>query len=286
MTKEISMSKTIALLNPGEMGAAVGACLAGRGNRVRWASEGRSSATRKRADAAGLEDVQTVKRALDGAEIVLSICPPHAARDVAREVAALGFRGIYVDANAVAPATVREVGSIVSGAGARWIDGGIVGSAPGPKSSTRLYLAGDDAADFAALFKGSYLNAVVLDGPLGSASALKVCYAAWTKGSTALLADIRSLAQAEGVDAALLAEWRISQAGTDKKSERATDAARKAWRWIAEMEEIAASFETVGLPGDFHLGAAEIYRRLVEFKDTPQPPKMEEVTRALLKKKN
>ena len=276
------MSKTIALLHPGDMGAAVGACLVGGGNRVRWVSAGRSGATRARAAGAGLEEVQTVKEALAGADIVLSVCPPHAALDVAREVAGHGFGGVYVDANAVAPGTAREVSRIVGAAGAHMVDGGIVGSPPSPKNSTRLYLAGNGAADIAALFAGSHLGTVVLDGPAGAASALKVCYAGWTKGSMALLADIRTLAQAEGVDGALLAEWKISRPAVIKDSELVTGAARKAWRWIAEMEEIAASFEAAGLPGHFHHGAAEIYRRLEAFKDTATPPEMAKVM-AILK---
>src|SRR5437870_2868587 len=122
---------TIAMLHPGEMGSAVGACLARGGHRVLWAAEGRSAATRARAGAAGLVEVPTLKQAVREAEIVFSICPPHAALEVAQEVSRAGFRGVFVDANAVAPATVREVGRIVSEGGARWIDGGIIGAAPG-----------------------------------------------------------------------------------------------------------------------------------------------------------
>jgi 3-hydroxyisobutyrate dehydrogenase-like beta-hydroxyacid dehydrogenase len=279
------MAKTITVLNPGEMGSAVAACLASGGNRVFWVSAGRSAATRKRAQAAGLTEAASTAEAVKQSDIVLSVCPPHAALDVAREVAALGFTGVYVDANAIAPATVREVGSIVSAAGASWVDGGIVGSPPDGKNSTRLYLSGPGAKDIAALFDGSHLATIVLDGPLGAASALKVCYAGWTKGSTALFADIRTLAQAEGVEDALLAEWKISRPNAVKDSQAVTAAARKAWRWIAEMEEIAKSFETVGLPGHFHYGAAEIYRRLAEFKDTPEAPSMAKVQAMLREKK-
>jgi 3-hydroxyisobutyrate dehydrogenase-like beta-hydroxyacid dehydrogenase len=272
---------TIAMLHPGEMGSAVGACLARGGHRVLWAAEGRSATTRSRANAAGLVEVPTLKQAVREAEIVFSICPPHAALGVAREVARAGFHGVYVDANAVAPATVRDIGRIVAEGGARWIDGGIIGAAPAPQTSTRLYLAGAGAQDIAVMFQGSYLGTVVLDAPPGAASALKVCFAAWTKGSTALLADIRTLAQVEGVDAALLSEWKLSRPSAQQDSEQVTMAARKAWRWVGEMEEIAASFESAGLPGDFHRGAAEIYRRLLDFKDAPVPPQMGDVTAAL-----
>src|SRR5882672_6034996 len=102
---------TIALLNPGEMGAAVGACLVGAGHRVRWAGEGRSDDTKRRAAAAGLDDAGSLAQAVDGAAVVLSVCPPHGALDVAKAVAALGFRGLYVDGNAIAPTTAREVGA-------------------------------------------------------------------------------------------------------------------------------------------------------------------------------
>ena len=275
------MRKTIAMLHPGEMGAAVAACLVSGGHRVLWASAGRSEATRACARAAGLLEVAGVSQAVQQAEIVMSVCPPQAALAVAREVAACGFRGIYLDANAVAPATVREIGRIVVAAGARCMDGGIIGPPPAPMASARLYLSGEGAADIAALFQGSTLGTVVLDAPHGAASAIKICYAAWTKGSTALLADIRTLAQVEGVDAALLAEWKISRPNIVKDSEQVTTAARKAWRWIAEMEEIAASFEAAGLPGDFHHGAAEVYRRLAQFKDASTPPQMGDVTAAL-----
>ena len=277
--------KTIAMLHPGEMGAAVGACLVSRGHRVVWASAGRSPATVARAKAAGLEDAGTVAQALQGAEIVFSICPPHAALAQAKEVAACGYRGIYVDANAVAPKTVHAVQKTVEAVGAQLVDGGIIGSAPNGKNSTRIYLSGKGGSDIADLFKGSFLDSIALDAPIGAASALKMCYAAWTKGATALLADIRSLAQAEGVEAALLSEWAISQPATVKRSEQVTAAARKAWRWIAEMEEIASSFEAVGLPGHFHHGASEIYRRLDGFKDIAQPPAMQEILAELLPKK-
>jgi 3-hydroxyisobutyrate dehydrogenase-like beta-hydroxyacid dehydrogenase len=273
--------KTIALLHPGEMGAAIGACLAGRGHRVAWASVNRSAATRSRASASGLEDRGTLERALDGAGFVLAVCPPHGAIALAREVAGKGFRGIFVDCNAIAPATSREVGGIVEAAGARFVDGGIIGPPPTQSGRSRLFLAGGPSRDVAALFTDTNMEARVLDAPAGAASALKACYAAWTKGATALLAAIRALARHEGVDAALLEEWQRSQPELPKRSEAVTAQARKAWRWIAEMEEIAASFESAGLPDGFHLAAADLYRRLEQFKDAGAPPSLDQVIAAL-----
>ena len=273
--------KTIALLHPGEMGAALGACLISCGHRVVWASAGRSAATRARATAAGLEDQVSVARAVGAADIVLSVCPPHGALDLADEVAAAEFDGLYIDANAIAPATAREVGEIIEAVQARFVDGAIIGPPPVKAGLTRLYFSGEQAKHVSALFNGSNVIAGAIKGPVGAASALKVCYAAWNKGSIALLANIRTLAKIEGVDDELLAEWEISQPELGKRSEAITTQARKAWRWIAEMEEIAASFEAAGLPPGFHQAAADLYRRLEQFKDAATPPTMQDITSRL-----
>ncbi len=278
---ETTARKTIAVLHPGEMGAAIGAGLVGRGHRVLWASADRGDASRRRAQTCGLEDAGTLARAVRAADVVFSVCPPHAALELARAVAACGFGGVYIDANAIAAETTRAVGRLVEAAGASYVDAGIIGPPPIAGASVRLYLCGGRAAEIAPLFEGHIMRAIVLDGPVGAASALKVCYAAWNKGATALLAGIRALAEEEGVDAALLAEWTISQPDIPKRSEVVTVAARKAWRWIAEMEEIAASFDAAGLPAGFHLASAEIYRRLEGFKDAPRPPALAEVKAAL-----
>ena len=196
------------------------------------------------------------------ADVILSICPPHAALIVARQVSDAGFAGLYADCNAISPATAREVAGIVAAGGAAFADGGIVGLPPGASGGTRLYLAGERAGEVAALFTGTALDARVIPGDIGAASALKMSYAAWTKGTGALLLAIRALARAEGVEDALLAEWELSMPGLEARSERAAQsAAANGWRWIAEMEEIAASMTAHGLPGGFHQAAAGIYRR-------------------------
>jgi 3-hydroxyisobutyrate dehydrogenase-like beta-hydroxyacid dehydrogenase len=246
---------TIGLLHPGEMGAAVGAVLRSRGHRVMWASAGRSEATRARAEEAGLEDVGSAE-AVAESEVVLSVCPPHAALDVARSLGPFG--GLYVDANAVSPATARAVGELVAAAGARYADGGIVGSPPREPGTTRLYLSGEAADEARELFDGSALEPRVV----GNASAVKMAYAAWTKGSAALLLAVRELARAEGIEEQLLEEWALSIPELPERSERAARSAEaKGWRWVGEMEEIAATFEAAGLPAGFHHAAAEVFRR-------------------------
>ncbi len=276
---------TIGILHPGDMGSVVGACAVAAGARVLWASEGRSAGSRERAAAAGLEDARTVAAVVAASDVIVSVCPPHAAIDVARDVAGRRFAGLFVDANAVAPGTAREIGAIVEAGGATFVDGGLIGPPPRNAGSTRLYLSGREAKRAAALFESSALEAIAIgDGP-GAASALKMTYAAYTKGSSALLMAIRALAASEGVDEALLAEWRRSQPELPKRSEAAArDNARKAWRFVGEMEEIAATFAAAGLPGGFHEAAAVIYARLADYKDAAAPPSMADLVAPLTRR--
>jgi 3-hydroxyisobutyrate dehydrogenase-like beta-hydroxyacid dehydrogenase len=211
-----------------------------------------------------MTDASTVAALAKDSEIVLSICPPHAAKDVAAEVAgtASGFSGTYVDANAVAPATTREIGAIVESGGGRMVDGGIVGGPPEQAGTTRLYVSGEHVDEILAIFEGSALEVVPVGADVGRASALKMCYAAWTKGTSALLLGIRAVATSEGVDSDLLTEWERSQPSLPQRSNAAARAAHdKGWRWRGEMDEIAATFAAAGLPEGFHQAAADIYAR-------------------------
>ena len=272
----------IGILHPGEMGAAVGAAARLNGARVLWASAERSAATRTRAEAAGLEDVGTLAHVVGESALILSICPPASAADVAREVAGLGFRGAFVDANAVAPASSRAIGDIVTAGGARFVDGGIVGPPPHRAGTTRLYLSGAGASEVAARFATGPLTAIALEGEAGAASALKMAYAGWNKGSQALLLAIRALAAHEGVDDALVREWALSMPDLARRTEQAVAAnTRKAWRFVGEMHEIAATFESTGLPDGFHAAAAEIFARMAHWKDVPRAPSLAEVQKAL-----
>jgi 3-hydroxyisobutyrate dehydrogenase-like beta-hydroxyacid dehydrogenase len=249
----------VGVLHPGEMGAAVAGALSARGETVLWASAGRSQATVERARASGLEDAGDVEEVCRRCEILLSICPPHAALDVAQ--AASGFAGIYVDANAIAPDTARAVAALQP----RLVDGGIVGPPPTGPGTTRLYLSGREAAKIAALFSGTNVDARAISEQVGAASALKAAYAGWTKGSAALMLTVRELARAEGVEDALLEEWRLSIPELEERLAGAERSAhRKGWRWIGEMEEIARSMAAQDLPVGFHQAAAEVFRRAAE----------------------
>jgi 3-hydroxyisobutyrate dehydrogenase-like beta-hydroxyacid dehydrogenase len=256
------------------MGSSVAAACSGR--RI-WASENRSPATVARADAAGLDDVGDVRTLVETADMIVSVCPPDAALDQARDVAALGFTGVYVDANATSPATARHIASMFENA----VDGGIVGPPAHQPGSTRMYLSGAGAAVVARRWDGSALDARVIGDEPGTASALKICYAAWTKGSTAMLLAVLAVATVEGVDTDLIGEWDMSQPDLLQRANRAAQGSTpKAWRFAGEMDEIAATFRDAGVPSGFHDAAAEVFRRLAGFKDG-QPPSLDRVIETL-----
>ncbi len=244
---------TVGLLYPGEMGAMVAAtCVA----EVTWASEGRSGATRARADQLGLTDAGTLAELVSRSDVILSICPPAVAEHTAREVAAVGFDGLYVDANAISPARAQRIAALFE----RAVDGSIVG-----RETIHLYLSGDpvELAVVAALFDPGRLTAIPLDGGIGAASALKVAFASWNKIGIALAAQSLSLARAWGLEEALAAE------GVEPRG--VVRAGGRAWRWVAEMEEIGDTFAEVGLPDGIARGAADLYARWDEHRDTDVP---------------
>jgi 3-hydroxyisobutyrate dehydrogenase-like beta-hydroxyacid dehydrogenase len=236
----------VGILHPGAMGAAIGTALVSAGHEVLWDARGRSEATAARAGR--FTDVGDAL--LAQADVVLSICPPDRALQVA--ATATEFDGVYVDANAIAPSTAAKI------AVPHYVDGGIIGSPAAP----RLYLSGARAAEVAALFAGTTVDARVLEGDPYSASALKMAYAAWTKGTAALLLAIDGVASELGVAAELHAEWAESQPDMAGRLERARAAAdSKGWRWAGEMREIATTFAAAGWPDGFHAAAASVYER-------------------------
>jgi hypothetical protein len=250
----------VGVLHPGEMGASVGQLLTHRGDVVLWASSKRSAATHRRAQGADFTDVGSVDELARRSAIVVSVCPPHGALDVARSVA--GFEGLFVDMNAVSPATARQIAALIEAGGGQCVDGGIIGPPPRSTGSTRLYVSGPRADLVRDLFAGTVLRTRVISEDVGAASAVKVCYAAWTKGTVALLLAIRALSRAEQVEKASLEEWKESLPDLIERSLLAAGSAgAKGWRWIGEMEEIASTFAASDLPPGFHQAAAEIFRR-------------------------
>src|SRR5262249_26334426 len=164
--------KCIGILYPGEMGVSVAASAQNSGNRVCWASENRSAATHERAAKYGLRDLRTLTALCAECSILLSICPPHAAETVAGDVLACGFKGIFVDANAISPQRVIRIGEAMREAGIHLVDGGIIGSPAWKPGATRLYLSGINAAEIASCFSAGPLEARVIGPDIGKASAL------------------------------------------------------------------------------------------------------------------
>lgn len=250
----------IGIMHPGEMGsvlASVTEC------PVMWASEARSDESHRRARENGVVDVGTMVDLVRRSDVLVSVCPPHAAMDVASDVDSIGFDGIYVDANAVSPATVKEIAARFD----RFVDGGIIGPPPRESGTTRLYLAGLEASTVAAGWENGNVDVRVLPGLVGSASAMKAAYAGWTKGSAALLLAVRAYAEANGLDADIVDEWKTSIPGLAERSDSvARTISRKAWRFEGEMTEIAEAMSDEGLPDGFHAAASEIYHRLAHLK--------------------
>lgn len=273
--------KRIGILHPGAMGISLAASAHNSGHQVLWASEGRSAASRERAAEHGLEDAGTLARLCAACSIIVSVCPPHAAEAVADEVLAAGFGGMYVDANAIAPQRATRIGETLQQAGIAFVDGGIIGG-PAWQTGTVLYLAGPRADEIAACFAAGPLETRVVGPAIGRASALKMCYAAYTKGSTALLCAVLAAAERSGVRDELYSQWNSEQAGkSEREAQRVRGVTAKAWRFAGEMDEIAATFRAAGLPGEFHDAAATLYRRLARFKDEPELPELDEVLAAL-----
>ena len=215
--------------------------------------------------------------------IVVSVCPPEAAEALARSVLAAGFRGLYMDLNAIAPQRARGLAAALAAGGSEFVDGGLIGG-PAWLPGTVLYLSGPAAERAAACFAGSPLETIVLGEDVGQASALKMCFAAYTKGTTALLCASLAAAEHLGVRAALERQWDRDGANFAAQAHsRTRRATAKAWRFAGEMDEIAATFEAAGLPPGFHQAAGQLFQRLAGFKDAPALPALEEVLAALQK---
>lgn len=275
--------RTVGILHPGAMGISLAASAIDTGHRVLWASEGRSQATHDRATSQNLEDAGSLAGLCETADTIVCICPPEAAETVASDVLAHGFTGLYIDANAISPARTCRIAAAMTAAGARFVDGSVIGGPAWKPGRTWLYLAGDDAADAAACFADGPLETHILGPEIGQAAALKMSFAAYTKGTSALLSAILAMAEANGVRAALEHQW--SRNGSDFASQavnRVRGVTAKAWRFAGELDEIAATFEDAGLPDGFATAAAEVYRRTAHFKDAPTPPPLADVLQSLL----
>jgi 3-hydroxyisobutyrate dehydrogenase-like beta-hydroxyacid dehydrogenase len=275
----------IGVMHPGMMGICVAATVQNSGHEVFWVSEGRSPQTRQRAEKFNLSDAGTLAALCETCSVIISVCPPHAAEEMAAQVLAHSFKGGYLDVNAISPQRTIRIGQSMNEAGVEFVDGGIIGLPVRERSKTWLYLSGEKAQKVAALCSGGPLETSVVGDKIGQASALKMCYAAYTKGTTALLCGILATAEVLGVRGELETQWSRDWTNFGEQAgERVRNVTAKAWRFAGEMAEIAATFRGAGLPGEFHAAAEMIYQRIAGFKDAPATPALEEVLQKLVRK--
>ena len=261
------MIPVVAIVAPGNMGSAVGRRLTENGVRVLTTLAGRGAASVERASAAGMTDVPLDR--LTGAEIVLSILPPAHALSFAEQMAPLLLaaerKPVFVDCNAVSPETVRRIDTVVAGTGAPFVDASIIGLAPKPgQASPHIYVCGDSAARARVLVLGEYgLDVRVLDGAVGAASALKMCYAGINKGVAALASAMILAAARSGATEALYQEMSESLPGLLQSLRRQVpDMLPKAYRWVAEMREIAAFAGEDAAAHKVFEGFSELFERV------------------------
>ncbi|WP_367131431.1 MULTISPECIES: DUF1932 domain-containing protein [Streptomyces] len=262
---------TLGILHPGSMGTAVAAQAKARGAEVLWSPAGRSAASKARADQAGLTPASSLSELVRRSDIILSLCPPANAEEVAASVAAESFSGIYVDGNAVSPATMAMVNVVLRRTNAQLVDGSVIGSPPSTAKSTRLYLTGaDDAAQkVAQLFEGTAVHAHVLAGDIGKASALKLSYSTFQKTSRVLAAVSYALAHDWGVEEHLLDIARGRTISYLAEVDYFPKVAARAWRWAPEMREAESALGEACLPTDLAEAAAAVMERWAISKDSP-----------------
>ncbi|MEU3400692.1 DUF1932 domain-containing protein [Streptomyces filamentosus] len=259
---------TVGILHPGSMGAAVAACATINAAAVLWCDTGRSTASAARAARFGLTPVAELAELLDRSDIVISLCPPAAAEDLARDIAAHRFAGVYVEANAINPERAQRIAALLE-PDATVVDGGVVGSPPVGGKTPTLYLSGPigETERIEVLFAGTAVRTAVLGTKVGQASALKLSYAAFQKTSRVLVALAVGMAREHGVDQELI---EVASRRTDSylaEPEYVAKTAARAWRWGPELEEAADALAAAGLPPEMLRAAASTLARWNGAKD-------------------
>jgi 3-hydroxyisobutyrate dehydrogenase-like beta-hydroxyacid dehydrogenase len=278
------MSK-IGILHPGEMGISIAASAVNSGHQVYWVSMGRSEQTRQRAEKYNLIEMESLRTLGQTSDLIISVCPPHAAEEVAIQVIAEGFEGIFLDANAISPQRARKLNQMMQENNIHFIDGSIIGGPAWKPGETFMYLSGQGTEIIRDCFQNGALEIRSIGTEVGRASALKMCYAAYSKGATALLASILATAGVFGVREELYQQWDMDDpAFSGQVNRRVIRTTARAWRFAGEMEEIASTFQEAGLPGRFHEAAAEIYHRMAGLKNT-SANSVDEILTAIIDRK-
>lgn len=263
----------ITLLHPGTMGAALTAHAIKEGHQVFWVAEGRSARTNERAKEAGLTRCESATEALSATDVVLSVCPPHVAEDIAAMVARHDFTGTYLDANAISPHRMTRIADILS-PGCTVVDGAIIGPPPSGGRSARLYLAGcaEPVQQIGELFTGTDVSVKTAGANLGSASALKMAFANFQKAARTLAGVSHALAAQHGVADLLTAEAEVMTSEILSAPDYLPSVAGRAWRWVPEMGEVASTLRAAGLPADMAEAAATVMQLWEQDKDQNDLP--------------
>lgn len=273
----------IGILHPGEMGISIAASAINSGHQVYWSSENRSDKTRQQAEKQNLIEIKSMSEFCGICDIIICVCPPHAAEDVARLVTENEFRGLYLDANAISPQRAIRMDRMMSANHIHFIDGGIIGGPAWKAGETWLYLSGKAARRIMDCFTNGPLETKIIGNEVGKASALKMCYAAYSKGMTALLASILATAQSFGIREELYDRWNFDESGfSEQVNRRVIRATVKAWRFEGEMKEIASTFQEAGLPNGFHEAAAEVFHRMADLKNGNMTDKVDEILATII----
>ena len=255
---------TVAILSPGDMGHAVGQRLRENELDVITCLAGRSHRTRSLAEKAGIRDVATMEELVERSDLIMSMTISAAVMDVCQQVAdalaATGSDTLFAECNAISPQLARDLEPIITDAGGRFVDVSIIGGPPRPGYGPRFYASGEQAGRFEQL-NDVGLTVLKLDGAVGQASGIKMCYAAMTKGSWALYTQLLMAAELMGLTEPLLAEFGSGQQAVLQRMERTIPTVPpRSRRWVSEMEEIRDTFLDLGMTPRLFEGVAEMYR--------------------------
>ncbi len=281
MSRPNGSPSTVAVLHPGRMGAAIAGQLSSSGRDVIYLPTGRSEASRNRATRAGMVAASSIGDLCRQADIILSICAPAAAEDVARLVGSNRFEGIYVEANAISPARFPGIAKLLPQATAV-LDGAIFGPPPSTHSQTVLYLAGDQesAKAVAATLSTADVRVEHLLQDPPAASGLKMAHSSYQKASRALAAVAHALALEYDVTHVLLTEAERNSRSPLADPDHLRSVAARAWRWAPELRDAAQTLSDAGLPGQQALAAAEMLDLWADEKDIYDAP-LEHILRQL-----
>ncbi|MBI3044366.1 MAG: NAD(P)-dependent oxidoreductase [Betaproteobacteria bacterium] len=259
--------RNVGVVSPGDMGQAIARRLKESGLAVHAALDGRSERTKALAREAGLADCGSMEKLVSTCELVISVINPGEALNVARQAAAAikatRRKIAFADLNAVSPQTARDADRMIRDAGGLFIDGGIIGPPPrGDKDKPRIYVSGPDAYLFEQVNHPNILVRMMSER-VGDASGVKMCYAAMTKGTTALAVELLMAARKLGVEQALEKELRESRNDVfEWQMKNIAVMPPKAYRWVPEMQEIAKTFGELGLTRRIFEGATDMYERV------------------------